>query len=98
MPCGASGDLYHIEFTAGKYIDFAVRQKYRIAQQYIDKKPVPTGTGFYLLGAYQTFSSAQNSVQAKPTRSRRSPLLMMVRLPVRSWVLRALLSMRASSV
>ena len=31
-------DLYHIEFTAGKYIDFAARQKYRIAKQYIDKK------------------------------------------------------------
>ena len=30
-------DLYHIEFTAGKYIDFAFRQKYRIAEQYIDK-------------------------------------------------------------
>ena len=28
-------DLYHIE-TEG-YIDFAIRQKYRIAKQYIDK-------------------------------------------------------------
>ena len=32
-------DLYHIEFTAGKYIDFAFKQKYRIAEQYIDKAP-----------------------------------------------------------
>ena len=31
-------DLYPIEFTAGKYIDFAIRQKYRIAKQYIDKQ------------------------------------------------------------
>ena len=32
-------DLYHIEFTAGKYIDFAFKPKYRIAEQYIDKAP-----------------------------------------------------------
>ena len=37
MRCGARKDLYHIEFFAKKYIDFAVRQKYRIAKQYIDK-------------------------------------------------------------
>jgi len=36
--CGVRRDLYHIEFTAGKYIDFVVRQKYRIAKQYIDTK------------------------------------------------------------
>ena len=35
--CCANEDFYHIAFTAGKYIAFVVRQKYRIAKQYIDK-------------------------------------------------------------
>ena len=38
MLCGARGDLYHIEVPVGNYIEFAVRQLYRIAQQYIDNQ------------------------------------------------------------
>lgn len=40
MLCGARGDLYHIEVPMGNYIEFAMRQIYRIAQQYIDKKAI----------------------------------------------------------